>query len=264
MIELGDSDELLREIDRLCERRDWPGLLRLRNLCRAATKRGKQLWGAAGHAEYRMALEASPEFAAPMTDADPGRFVLGPLTEVMASTHTWAELEPHLPKGPTYAAVAYERVLRGEDLSNIDELQIAVEEFGMPLKLQQWEPEYTLAEYKEYELFAPAPAYKLLEAVQLETKTGKPQFKDPGVDALHSLVQPWLAGSNGKVDISVVEGGLAEVLNPFAVRSASRIEAKDALARMAWATQWGSPRRKAGHCIRPGQVVVGVGQHGAG
>jgi hypothetical protein len=57
LIELGDPDELLREVDRRCDARDWPGLLELRDRCLAAVERGKQLWGVAAQAEYRLALE---------------------------------------------------------------------------------------------------------------------------------------------------------------------------------------------------------------
>ena len=48
-----------------------------------------------------------------------GRFALGPLSEVAASTHTWAELAPHAPPGPLAAVTAHERVVRGEDLRRI-------------------------------------------------------------------------------------------------------------------------------------------------
>ena len=44
----------------------------------------------------------------------PGRFTIGPLTEVAAQHHTWADLSPVLDRGPRAAFVAHERVLRGE------------------------------------------------------------------------------------------------------------------------------------------------------
>ena len=58
LVELGDLDELTRQIDRLCSTRDWDALVDLRDRCRRALERGKQLWPAAAHAEYRLALEA--------------------------------------------------------------------------------------------------------------------------------------------------------------------------------------------------------------
>ena len=45
-------------IDRLCDARDWALLVELRDRCRKAVDRGKQLWPAANHVEYRLALEA--------------------------------------------------------------------------------------------------------------------------------------------------------------------------------------------------------------
>ena len=43
MVELGDLDELTRMVDRLCGVGDWDGLVELRDRCRAALERGKQL-----------------------------------------------------------------------------------------------------------------------------------------------------------------------------------------------------------------------------
>ena len=66
LVEIGDLDELLRATDRLCDAREWAGLVELRDRCRKAVERGKQLWPAANHVEYRLALEAPGEFAARM------------------------------------------------------------------------------------------------------------------------------------------------------------------------------------------------------
>src|SRR5713101_7612333 len=92
LIEQGDLDQLTLHVDRLCERADWVGLLDLRDRCRAALARGKQLWPIATNAEYRLALEAPGEWAAMVLDSAAGRFALGPLGEVAASTHEWREL----------------------------------------------------------------------------------------------------------------------------------------------------------------------------
>ena len=51
LVELGDLDELTRLIDRLGSAGDWDGLVHLRDRCRAALERGKQLWPAASLAE---------------------------------------------------------------------------------------------------------------------------------------------------------------------------------------------------------------------
>ena len=91
LVEVGDLDELTRHIDRLCSAGDWDGLVDLRDRCRRALERGKQLWPAASHAEYRLALEAPGQWAGAVLVPGAGAFALGPLPEVAASTHTWAE-----------------------------------------------------------------------------------------------------------------------------------------------------------------------------
>src|SRR5207253_4563968 len=112
----GDLDELVRHVDRLCDAEDWDGLVDLRDRCRRALERGKQLWPAASLAEYRLALDAPGPWAAAVLVPGAGRFALGPLSEVTASTHTWAELAPHVPPGPLAAVPANERVVRGGGL----------------------------------------------------------------------------------------------------------------------------------------------------
>ena len=93
-----DLDELVREVDRRTDADDWDGLVRLRDRCRAAVERGFQLWPAASLAEYRLALRAPAAWAGAVVVEGAGRFALGPLAEVAASTHGWAELAPHLPR----------------------------------------------------------------------------------------------------------------------------------------------------------------------
>jgi hypothetical protein len=95
-----DLDDLVREVDRRTEAADWDGLVRLRDRCRAALERGLQLWPAASLAEYRLALRAPAAWAGAVVVEGAGRFALGPLAEVAASTHPWADLAPHLAPGP--------------------------------------------------------------------------------------------------------------------------------------------------------------------
>ena len=64
IVEQGDLDQLVRTVDQLCATRDWDGLVELRDRCRWALERGKQLWPAASLAEYRLALEAPGQCAA--------------------------------------------------------------------------------------------------------------------------------------------------------------------------------------------------------
>ena len=62
LIEIGDLDELLRATDRLCDAREWAALVELRDRCRKAVERGKQLWPAANHPVPSGLLEdTSPE-----------------------------------------------------------------------------------------------------------------------------------------------------------------------------------------------------------
>ena len=96
LVEGSDLNGLVRFIDGIVAERDWDGLVELRDRCLEATERGKQLWGAAQFAEYRIALDAPGPYAGAVVREGAGRYALGPLWEVAASTHTWDELEvPH-------------------------------------------------------------------------------------------------------------------------------------------------------------------------
>src|SRR4029077_19711291 len=127
-------------------RRDWDGLLALRDRARAAHERGRQHWPAAALAEDRRALDAPGEYAGVVIVEGAGRFAPGPLSEVAASTHTWAELAPHIAEGPLRSITAHERVGRGEDLSDDDRVDALV--LPVPLALERWEPVYAVATYE--------------------------------------------------------------------------------------------------------------------
>ncbi|HEX7277258.1 MAG TPA: hypothetical protein VF244_07770, partial [Acidimicrobiales bacterium] len=113
LVDMGDLDALLVRIDHLCADRDFTAVLDLRDRCRRAIERGRQLWPAASHAEYRLALEAPGPLAAAVLVPGTGRFALGPLAEVAASTHPWSDLRAHLATTPDAGMVAHERVVRG-------------------------------------------------------------------------------------------------------------------------------------------------------
>ena len=117
LVEAAEANPLLRRVDALCEARSWDALVELARRCREAYERGKQLWPIAEHIDYRLALEAPPAHAASVLTPAAGRFAFGPLTEVAASTHTFDELQPHLPSPQVAGVVAAERVLRGEVLT---------------------------------------------------------------------------------------------------------------------------------------------------
>src|SRR5712691_3732216 len=106
LLEAAEPNPLLRRVDALCEARAWDDLVDLAQRCREAYERGKQLWPIAEHIDYRLALEAPAPYAARVLTPTAGRFALGPLTEVAASTHTFDELAGHLPSPQVAGVVA--------------------------------------------------------------------------------------------------------------------------------------------------------------
>ena len=191
LVELGDLDELVRQVDRLADADDWDGLVDLRDRCRRALERGRQLWPAASLAEYRLALDAPGRFAAAVLEPNAGRFALGPLSEVAASTHTWADLAPHAPPTPQAALAAQERVVRGEDLSGDDRIDRQVVE--LPLALQTWEPRYPTAEYK---------ATEVLDGLQKDDRYSG--LRGLTVEAIMTAIRTYVPGS--KVALDKVKG----------------------------------------------------------
>ena len=242
LVDLGDLDELLRRIDLLCDERDWDALLDLRDRCRAAFARGRQLWPAAAHAEYRVALQAPGRWAASVVGGG-GPFSLGPLSEVAASTHRWEELAPFLPRSPEATLVAHERVVRGEDLTAVAaDVDSAVLE--LPLRLEAWEPAYPLATYKPYSAeFGDVPPPGASTWTEVDVSPGAPVVEDrEAVDALLELVGAWTTQSDGRVSAAAVAGDAGAAIG--AVAGAARVrlaevETAEAAALMAWAAASG-------------------------
>ena len=234
LVHSADLDGLVRMIDDRCSDRDWAGLLRVRDRSRHAVATGRQLWPAATLAEYRLALLATPEFAASVLDESDGlsgRFTIGPLTEVAAQHHTWSELLPFLDRGPRAAFVAHERVLRGDSIDAPDLPAV----LDLPLDLQPWERGYSLATYTEAGAEFPMPD---LPDAWVEIAPVPSEILDDDVDlAVRQLVEPWLTGSNGQADVVCVEGGVAEALGALGLRRArtTELDAGTALAWLAWA-----------------------------
>ncbi|HSM02530.1 MAG TPA: hypothetical protein VK960_08865 [Acidimicrobiia bacterium] len=232
-VESGDLDRLVRLVDGLCASRDWDGVVELRDRCRHALERGLQLWPAAEFAEYRMALEAPPEYAGPVVVEGAGRFALGPLWEVAASTHGWSELAEHLSPGPARALLAHERVMRGEDLSEDPSIDRNV--LDLPLRLMDWEPRYGLAEYRSNEADFPTPDRPRLRTLDA-TNAGE-RIDDPeSLEALLALASVWAEQSNGEVAAVAVEGpaesAIAAVDDGPVI--GAEISASQAIAAMAW------------------------------
>ena len=235
LVHRADLDGLVRMIDDRCSSGDWDGLLRLRNRSRHAVDTGRQLWPAATLAEFRLALLAPADFVAAVLDESDGlsgRFTIGPLTEVAAQHHTWAELSPVLERGPRAAFVAHERALRGEAIAHADELPAVLD---LPLRLQDWEPQYALATYSDAGAEFPMPA---LPDDWVDVEVGDAERLDDDVEvAVRQLVEPWLASSNGQLDVSCVEGGVGDAIGALGVRHArlAPLEPATALAWIAWA-----------------------------
>lgn len=232
-----DLDGLVRLIDDRCSDRDWAGLLRVRDRCAAATREtGRQLWPAATLAEYRLALLAPPEWAATVLDGEAGRFTIGPLSEVAAVHHTWAELAPHLAPVPVAVFVAHERGIRGEriDPATLDRLPPVLD---IPAVPRPWEPAYPCSTYTEVGAEHPEPPVS--GALRDVAITGRPDVvEDESTEsALRHLVEAWTAGSTGRAEVVCVEGSHLDALAALGVRSArlAEVTAAEALARLAWA-----------------------------
>jgi hypothetical protein len=186
-----------------------------------------------------LALEAPAEYAADVLDSDLSRFMLGPPTEVAASTHTWDELAPHIEAPHIAAYVAQERVLRGEDLSDDERADPGVLE--LPLVLQHWEPTYALATYRTDHVEVSEPWEPKLRMESVEIAEAPERTESEVTQSLLDLVHQWTAESNGAARATVVEGS--------AVGAASRLTVADlrmgpigrdeAVQRMAWAAASG-------------------------
>ncbi len=233
LIEASNLDGLIRFVDRLCANREWDGLVELRDGCREAVQRAKQVWAAAEFAEYRMALEAPGPFAGAVVTEGAGRFSLGPLWEVAASTHSWEDLADHVPSGPMRSMVAHERVVRGEDLTGDGSIDPHVLE--IPLRLEQWEPGYLLAVYRSDKADFPEPELPAPAWVELPAP-GALAGADAVEEALDQLTRPWVDQSNGRSETVVVAGDALAAVAALGLRRArvAELSPSQALGYMAW------------------------------
>ena len=239
MFEQADEvDELVRDIDRLCDRREWDAVAALRDRAFRAHEQGHQHWPAANYAAYRLALEAPGELAAAALGDERIRFTLGPLPEVAASGHRWTELAPHLTPGPTATVTAHERVIRGDDLSSEPLVDDRI--LDIPARVAAWEPAYPVATYFPDRIEAPRP--ELPRAGHPVAPSGASANDDPVVvDALRALVSPWVEQSDGSVATAAVTGdAAAAVTATTTVRAALvQLDGATAMALMAWAAASG-------------------------
>ena len=252
LIDVVDLDGLVRMVDDRCSDRDWAGLRRLRDRCAAATREtGRQLWPAATLAEYRLALLAPPEWAATVLDGEAGTFTIGPLSEVVAVRHTWAELAPHLAPVPLALFVAHERAIRGE---TIDPMTLAhlPPVLDIPAELRTWEPTYPISTYGEAGAEHPEPPASG-ELVDIHLDDPGEIIDDDSTElAVRQLVETWTASSTGRAEVVCVEGGHRDALAALGVRSGrvAPIAPEEALARLAWAgASGGAHGRRRGMAI---------------
>lgn len=249
LIEGSDLAGLVRAIDGICSRRDWDDLVELRDRCNEAVERGKQVWAIAQFAEYRLALEAPPETAATVMADGRGRFSLGPLWEVAAASHTWADLEPHLDVPTIRALVAHERSIHGDDVDSNDVDSNVLE---IPVEIQSWEPTYPVAKYASDRATFPDEIFDIeMTWTELDDPVER-QPDDEVSDALLDLVKPWWEDSLGKAEVATVDGSIEEAirtLGPHRVRMAD-VSLQTALEAMTWAGASGG-----GHGKRRGTPV---------
>lgn len=239
LIHRADLDELVRHVDATCAGHDWDHLVRVRDAARAAVSTGRQLWPIATLANYRLALWAPAQHAVRALDDAVRIFMPGPVSEILAVHHTWAELSPHLPHGHDRSLVAYERALRGE---------LVADEHGVldiPFAVQAWEPTYAVATYSDDGVDCPSPASP--PCTTTVTSTPTESVDDPEtVSAFRRLVEPWTAQSNGTASAAVADGGVADALGALGVHAArtAAMRPEDGLALLAWAGASGGARGK--------------------
>ncbi|NNF62898.1 MAG: hypothetical protein HKN07_01450 [Acidimicrobiia bacterium] len=247
LVEGSDLDGLIRHVDGLASSRDWNGMLELRRWCYEAAERGKQLFGPAQYAEYRLALEAPAAIAADMAQNGVSRFTLGPLWEVAASTHTWDDISAHLAE-PVRTLIAHERSIRGDDM---DGVEVDEDVLGPTVELAPWEPTYAPAVYRSDKADFPEPNFSPLASLALPNKTeAKPD--DRVEEALRALVTPWVDNSNGRAEAVSVNGDALQAIRTLGAPSAygARVEPEEALAYMAWtAASGGAHGRRRGLAV---------------
>ena len=249
LVHRADLDGLVRLVDKMCAAEDWPSLLELRNRCRSATTTGRQLWPAATLAEYRLALWATAEWASEVLDEDSGRFTIGPLTEVVAQNHEFADLRAALPDGPRVGFIAHECALRGQSIP--DDVPNPLE---IPFSMQGWEPGYSLADYSDEGVDSPAPELPESSAfTTMPEATAADVIDDPDVTlAVRQLIEPWVTSSNGRAEIVAVEGDATSAVAALGVTGGrlAPIDASLAIAWLAWAgSSGGAHGRRRGAAI---------------
>lgn len=253
LVETEDHAGLLRAIDAMAARRDWDALVVLADKCRAATERGRQLWAVASNIDYRLALEAPALFLEPVLARPVSRFTFGPLTEVAAFAHSWEELAERVPNSQVAAAIAQERILRGEDLTGDSRVASHIYELPAVRAAGEATIEALMPIYRSDGVHVPDPV------PPDNVKTATPGAACPVHEAPESVERfgniwrdhfdVWTTQSGGTVWFAagVTDDPLSVAAKLATELRYASIEAGDALVRMAWAGSTG-----AAHGRRPG------------
>ena len=234
LIEGSDLAGLTRYVDGVCASREWGRLTTVVDRCNEAVERGKQVWAIAQFAEYRMALDAPAEMAGTVMSDGRGRFALGPLWEVAASTHTWEDLSQYVTVPTVRAMIAHERSIRGE---TVNPASIDGQILEIPVEVQPWEPAYPVADYQSDRATFPDDIFDLpMEWTELPVPVDQ-DTDDRVCDALLNLVAPWWEDSIGHAETVTVDGSIEEAiraLGPHRARMAE-VDLATALEAMVWA-----------------------------
>lgn len=244
LVDAADDAALLRAVDALAASRRYDALADLAQRCRDAVEVGRQLWGVAEHIDYRLALEGPPSHAGAVLRPGAGRFTLGPLTEVAAGAHRWADLEPYVGDLASRTALAQERVIRGEDLRGAGEVDA-----DLPLRLAAWEPAYALPRYRDREALFPAPALPAPREGPRRVVPGARLPRDEAAEALAEVAAAWASQSEGRLAVAAVQGGAHDAVGALAPEAATvPLDAGEALALLQWAGASGGAhgRRRGG------------------
>ena len=247
LVDRADLDEIIRRIDDLCSERAWSRLASLRDKSAAAVRTGRQTWPCATLANYRLALHAPAEIAAGSLQHPTSTFSIGPLTEVIAQNHTWAELSPYIDDAPLRGFVAYERALRGEDIPNEAALRSVLE---IPITPAPWEPAYEAPVYDDNGVSAPTPQLNVAPSTEVVC-TSTRHDDDPDIEAaIRAVFEAWTTQSNGRVSFAAVSGGVESSLGALGLSRASiaPLEPSQVMALIAWAGASGGAhgRRRGG------------------
>ena len=133
---------------------------------------------------------------------------MGPLTEVIAQSHTWNEVEKYITDPPMRGFVAYERAIRGDTVENDASLQAILE------------------------ILTAVPFNKV------KCNTAAQQDDDPDIEqAVRGVVEAWTSQSNGRVSLAAVSGGIASALGALGLNEAyvSPLEPTQVMSLVAWA-----------------------------